>query len=139
MISGLPRFLYTEKKMSNKKVMIIDDNQEFLEELKEALRLSGYDTVALNDPLSARDIAILEKPDIVLLDLKMPGKSGFQVADEIRHFSELVQVPIIAMTGFFKEGYGPLLNLCGIKKCLKKPFNPLDIIAEIEEVLTKKQ
>ncbi|MDD5595094.1 MAG: response regulator [Candidatus Omnitrophica bacterium] len=125
--------------MSNKKVMIIDDNQEFLEELKEALRLSGYDTVALNDPLSARDIAILEKPDIVLLDLKMPGKSGFQVADEIRHFSELVQVPIIAMTGFFKEGYGPLLNLCGIKKCLKKPFNPLDIIAEIEEVLTKKQ
>ncbi|MDD2751836.1 MAG: response regulator [Candidatus Omnitrophica bacterium] len=121
--------------MSKKKVMVIDDNQEFLEELKEMFSLNGYSTVTINDSLLAREAAILEKPDIILLDLKMPGKSGFQVADEIRSFSQLYRVPIIAMTGVFKENYGPLLNICGIKKCLKKPFSPLDIIAEIESSL----
>lgn len=48
-------------------------------------------------------------------------------------------VSIIAMTGFFKDEYASLMNICGIKKCLKKPFNPLDVISGIEEVLSKKQ
>lgn len=120
----------------NKKVMIVDDDKEFLEELKEMLELSGYDLVIVNDATCALDIACKKKPDIVLLDLKMPGKNGFQVADELRHSQELMHTPIIAMTGFFQDEYVPLINTLGIKKCLKKPFNPLDVIAQIEEALT---
>lgn len=121
--------------MGNKKVMIVDDDKEFLEELEETLTLSGYDMVAVNDASSALDIAAKTSPDIILIDLKMPKKTGFQLADELRHLSGLKHIPVIAMTGFFKEGYGPLLHICGIKRCLKKPFSPLDVIAEIEEAL----
>jgi hypothetical protein len=42
------------------------------------------------------------------------------------------------MTEFFKDGYKNLMDMCGIKKCLKKPFNPLDVIMEIEGYLNKK-
>jgi len=121
----------------NKKIMIVDDNKEFLEELKETLVLSGYEVVAVENADTAMDMATKTYPDLILLDLKMPQKSGFQVADELRHFSELSNIPIIAMTGFFKDDYGPLLNICGIHKCLKKPFNPLDVITQIEEALKK--
>lgn len=121
--------------MENGKIMIVDDDKEFLGELGETLALSGYSTVMVSDPISALDTAVREKPDIVLLDLRMPGKNGFQLADELRHVPQLMQVPIIAMTGNFKDAYNPLIKMCDIKKCLKKPFNPLDIIAEIEMLL----
>jgi CheY-like chemotaxis protein len=116
----------------NKRIMIVDDNKEFLEELKETLELSGYEVVAVEEPEVVLDMANKLNPDLILLDLKMPNKSGFQIADELRRLPELSHTPIIAMTGFFKDDCGALLNICGINKCLKKPFSPLDVIAQIE-------
>lgn len=122
------------------KIMIVDDNKEFLEELEETLSLSGYDVIAVNESVGAFETARKSKPDIVLLDLKMSGKTGFKVADEIKHFTELKHVPIIAMTGHFTDlEYSLLINLCGITKCLVKPFNPLDVIAQIENLLQEKK
>ena len=125
--------------MVSRKILIVDDNKEFLDELEENLALSGYSMVAVSDPREAVPLAVQTKPDVVLLDLKMPGKSGFQIADEMSRYFELQNVPIIAMSAFFKDEYRMLMAMCGIKKCLKKPFNPLEVITEIEDVLAKKE
>ena len=121
--------------MFNRKVMIVDDNKKFLEELEKTLVFSGYDTIAAHDPYSVLAVASIEKPHAILLDLKMPGKSGFQLAHELKSAPELQEIPIIAMAESFKDGYKPLMDMCGIKKCLNKPFNPLDVITELEAVL----
>ena len=118
--------------MANKKVMIVDDDAEFLEELNETMSASGYEMIPVNDSTTVVDIASRVKPDLIILDLKMPGKSGFQLAEEIRRLPELEKIPIIAMSAFFKEEYAFLLGIFGIKKCLKKPFNPLDVITAVE-------
>lgn len=118
--------------------MVIDDDREFLEELCELLVLSGYEMVPVNDSAAALQIAVSEKPRVILIDLKMPGKSGFQLAEEFRGMAQLEQVSVIAMSAFFKEEYKPLLNICGIKRCLKKPFHPLEVITEIEGALAEK-
>jgi DNA-binding response OmpR family regulator len=115
--------------------MIIDDDREFLDELRETLSLAGYEMISVNDANAAAATALKTKPDVILIDLKMPGKSGFQVADEVTRLSGLQDVPIIAMSGYFKDEYSPFMNVRGIRKCLKKPFNPLDVIVEIEAVL----
>jgi DNA-binding response OmpR family regulator len=115
--------------------MIVDDNKDFLDELEETLNFSGYDTVAAHDPHLVLPIVSKEKPHVILLDLKMPGKSGFQLAYELKSIPELQQIPIIAMTESIKDDYKPLMDMCDIKMCLKKPFNPLDVITEIEAVL----
>jgi len=115
--------------------MIIDDDRGFLDELGETLKLSGYEMVAVQDVGVVLDVATKTKPDIILIDLKMPKKTGFQLAGELRHSPQLRQIPVIAMTGVFKNGYDPLMNACGIKKYLKKPFTPLDVIAAIEEAI----
>jgi len=121
--------------MENKKVMIVDDDKEFLEELEDVLADSGYDLVAVTDSIKVLDVALRIKPDVIIMDLKMPYRSGFQLADELRRYSELQHVPILAMTAFFKNDYTQLMDSCGIKKCLQKPFNPLDVIAEIERAM----
>jgi len=94
--------------------------------------------IAVDDAVSAVTIASEENPDVVLVDLKMPEKTGFQLADELRHLPGLSNIPIIAMTGFFRDNYASLMSICGIRKCLKKPFNPLDVISEIEDALKEK-
>lgn len=123
----------------DRKIMVVDDDKEFLEELREILALSGYELLAVDDATKVLGLARAEKPEVILLDLKMPQKSGFQVADELRHFSELSHIPIIAMSAYLKDDYTALLNLCGIKRYLKKPFYPLDVIAQIEEVLAERR
>ncbi len=118
-----------------KKIMIVGDNTEFLEELRETLELSGYELIAVDSSSSALKVAEETKPSVILIDLKMPNKSGFQLACELRQIQEFEDTPIIAMTAFFRDDYVPLMKMCGIKKYLKKPFNPLDVISHIEDAL----
>lgn len=121
--------------MKKKKVMLIDDNEEFTDELKEALALSGYDVTAVNDTSKVLGIAKKVKPDVILLDLKMPKKSGVQLAYELRQMEEFVDVPIIAMSAFYKEGTFSLMKVHGITKYLSKPVDLSNLIDEIEKAL----
>jgi len=119
--------------------MIVEDDKESLEELQEILVSVGYDVKAIDDPASALEAANTTKPDCILLDLKMPKKSGFQVADELKHFSKVGRIPIIAMTAFFTETeHSLLLKMCGIRKCLRKPLDPIEVIEQIEIALSEK-
>ncbi len=119
-----------------KKILIIDDDEIFLEELKEIIESNGFIAVGVKDSLLAREVVKKENPDLILLDLKMPGKSGFQVADELKHATELSRRPIIAMSGFFtKTEHFLLMQLCGIQQCIKKPFLPAEMISLINLAL----
>ena len=118
--------------------MIIDDDKEILAELKDFLVAKGYDTVTLDDTQYAVEISVDKKPDVILMDLKMPGKSGFELADEISRSPELSNVPIIGMSGVFKDEYNGFMNLCGIKTYLKKPLDPEGMIATIENAIGTK-
>jgi len=125
--------------MPKKKIMIVDDDKEFLEEFRETLNLSGYDALAFSDGTSALGMVSKVKPDLILLDLKLKDKSGFQIAYELKHLRETAHIPIIAMTGFYIEKeHAELMNLCGIKTHLIKPFSLEDAIAKIEPVLKER-
>lgn len=124
--------------MSKKKIVIVDDDRGFLEELKEALTLSGYEVSTVSDGNVALEIIYKVKPDVLLLDLKMDQKSGFQLAYELKFLRD-VRIPVIAMTAFFAEKeHAQLMNVCGIQLCLKKPFNPQEAIAKIEGLLEER-
>ena len=118
------------------RIMLVDDNIELLEELENLLKLGGYDVIAICDGTQVFDVALKNKPDLILLDLKMSPKSGFQIADEIRNSLLLKDVPVIAMTGFFTEKqHFLMMKLCGIKTSILKPFRPLNLITKIEFAL----
>ena len=124
--------------MLRKKIMIVDDDKEFLEELQEMLDSSGYVTLAINDSTTVLDAACIGKPDVILLDLKMNGMDGIRVTEELKGAPETEHIPIIAMTGYFtKDEHSMFVSTCGMEDCLIKPFNPLDVIGRIEMALMK--
>jgi CheY-like chemotaxis protein len=127
------------KTKKKKKILVVDDDKGFLEELTSLLELSGYDPVSVNDEALVLQKLRESMADLVLIDLKMPKKSGFQVADEIRHFPGYEDVPIIAMSAYYKDAYKGFLDICGITRCLTKPFPPLNVIVEIEKAFLEDQ
>jgi len=125
--------------MSQKRVMIVDDDKEFLEELKETLSLNGYDVNAVSEAAKAFSEATEKDPDIILLDLKMEGMTGFEIANKLKCFPKTTQIPIIAMSGFFTENEDvTLLGFFDIRHYLQKPFSPQEVVKRIESLLKKK-
>ena len=122
------------------KIMVVDDDKEFLEEVLEMLSSSGYEIIIASDGVSALEDIKREKPNLILLDLKMTPKSGFEVAKELINLPGLKDTAIIAMTGFFTEKEHTLLmNMCGIRTCILKPIKPSDLVAKIEFALDAKR
>lgn len=125
-----------EKKKTMPKIMIVDDDVELLEELKEILTFNNYEVEAMPNSAMAFDVAYKLKPDLVILDLKMKPKSGFQLADELHNTFKTKDIPVIAITGFFTEKEHVLMmKMCGIKNILLKPFDPENLLAKIASVL----
>ena len=123
--------------MKNKKILIIDEDRKFLDKIREVLGLSGYSPIVINDARFALDRVAQTIPDVILLELRMSYKNGFELASEINYAFETRRIPIIAMSSFLKNESEFFLNLCGINSYLKKPFNPLDIIWAIENMPEK--
>ena len=119
--------------------MLVDDDKEFLNEMSEILKLSGYEVFLFSDSTNAAIEAIDLKPDLILLDLKMDNKSGFKVADELRSITATKDIPIIAVTGVFtRKEHKLLMKVCNFRESLIKPINPLDIIVAIERIYSNK-
>ena len=122
-----------------KKIMVIEDDRELLDELKEMLSLQGYNVTAVNDSVMALEETRKIHPDLILLDMKMLGLDGFQVAEKLKQDQETSGIPIIAMTGYFRKNeHVSLMNMCGIEGCIYKPFSPDEISAKIESMLIGK-
>jgi len=120
--------------MPSKKVMIIDDDVVFAEELKDILLSNGYDTVVESDPREVNESVRRTAPEVVLLDINMPTKNGFSVAHELRHGENIFTAAIIVMTGCYKPTFDQAFKMLGIEKCIHKPFSPDTLIAMIESM-----
>lgn len=118
------------------KVMIIDDDREFGDELAILLQHAGYEVETFVDGVSAFNDIQRVKPAVVILDLKMDKLNGKQVAWYLRLFQNTATIPIIGISGYEKNGEPRQIALaCGMDDFLKKPFSPVDIITRIEQLV----
>jgi DNA-binding response OmpR family regulator len=112
------------------------DDEDLVGEVADALRLEGYKVAAFTDSIEAWQQVIDIMPDLALLDLRMSGHSGFELANRISHRPETSHIPVIAMTGHYDEDkYKGLMQIVGIREYLKKPFSPKDLLRLLEKLL----
>ena len=115
-------------------IFIVDDDIDLLEELKEGLSLK-YNVEILSNSSQAFDTVYESKPDLMVLDIKMSPKTGFQLANEFSNFEGTKYIPIIAITGVYVEKEHPLMKLFNMKHIIIKPFSLEKIDEKIEAVL----
>ena len=82
-----------------KKILIIDDAVDLIELTKRLLTTRGYEVVALSDGEFALETIKKESPDLVIIDMLMPGKDGSEICHEIKSNSTIKQMPVIISTG----------------------------------------
>ena len=118
----------------NIKILIIDDNPKILDKLSEYFRMNRIDTITIENGENALEIIAKETPDIVILDILMPGKDGFEVLKEIRHKYDL---PVIMLTAK-GEDTDIIVGLeMGADDYLAKPFNARELLARIRAVVRR--
>lgn len=120
--------------MKEHHILIVDDDEKLRELLIKFFEGYNLETTALPDGDFAASTAIKIRPDIVILDLMMPGKDGFQVLREIRERS---QVPIIMLTAKGDDSDKIVGLELGADDYLSKPFNPRELLARIRAILRR--
>ena len=119
-----------------KKILFIDDERRLQETLAAKLRGEGYEVVSAFDGESGLEMAEEKKPDLILLDLILPKKDGFQVLEALKVKPELSVIPVIVLTNLED---GKDIERClvyGVRSYLAKANYTLDEIAQkVKEVL----
>jgi DNA-binding response OmpR family regulator len=118
---------------TRKKVLVVDDERAILKVFSIKLRISGYDVITASNGREALELFKKESPDIMLLDVIMPGLDGFEVLQSLRSFSK---VPVIVFSAM-PENAQKALNL-GADEFLAKPFNVDEIVKKITRLLHQK-
>jgi putative two-component system response regulator len=84
--------------MPGKKVMLVDDDKDLLMGMNLSLRKQGYTVIVAQDTLSATSIAKKEKPDLIVLDIGLPGGDGFVLMKRLRSLYDVATIPIIVVS-----------------------------------------
>lgn len=117
------------------KIMIADDDHDFVETLRERLETSGYDTITAYEGIRTIEMAHREHPDLILLDWKMPVGGGQAVLQGLREKEETKHIPVIILTGFSDIEIENVAMKFGVSIVMRKPYDSKVLLRTIREVL----
>ena len=124
--------------MDKKKILVVDDEKDVLLMLEKRLTAEGYSVITATNGTDARALAKSQQPDLIILDIVMPGMKGGQVAGWLKAASETRNIPVIFLTALLskaeEEKYSPMIrgNIT-----FAKPFDAGELLAQIKRLLCK--
>lgn len=122
----------------NPKILVVDDDEHILRSLSQYLELEDFNVVSASSGPEALALFAKEKPDLLVLDVMMPGMDGFQVLETLRKDPETAGVPVLMLTA--RDQHNDILKgyQMGATSYLVKPFNLDELVEAIREVFASK-
>ncbi len=118
-------------------ILVVDDEKHIVELVRFNLEKEGYRVISANDGFEACHLAQRGKPDLIILDVMLPGMDGFEVCREIQKDTEIGDVPIIMLTARSEE-IDKILGLeIGADDYITKPFSPRELLARVRARLRR--
>ena len=124
--------------MTSHSILLVDDFEDGLEMYHEYLTFRGHRVVVARDGVEAVDQARLHRPDLILLDLRMPKMTGTEVMRVLRSDSSFKRVPILALTAHALDGERRAALLAGFDAVIAKPCLPDELAAVVEMILANR-
>ena len=119
------------------RILLVDDDVRLTQILKTGLKACGYEVRSENDSLRALQVVRAFKPDLIVLDVAMPGKDGGEVAQELRDQKDVGETPVIFLTSLLSKTDAARSKEQG-ETILAKPVSIVELTKCIEECLGKK-
>jgi len=120
-----------------KKILIVDDERDIVKGLMIRLQGAGYEVVTAFDGAQGVFMAHKEKPDLILLDIRMPAGDGFSVAQRLKRSIHTFTIPVIFLTGSPEKNAEEKAMALGARFYVKKPYDPEELLDAIKRALEK--
>jgi CheY-like chemotaxis protein len=127
-------------KMAEKtKIMVVDDEPDIVKIIKISLELANFEIIeAYNGEECLSKLQEGQKPALILLDIMMPGISGYEVCQKIKQTPEWKDIKVIMLTAKGQKGDAEEGLKSGADDYIIKPFDPYELIEQVKEILQKK-
>lgn len=119
------------------KILIVDDEKDIVKMLDYNLKKDGYRVISASDGEDALDLAGREHPDLIVLDLMLPGLDGLEVCKTLKKEGKTSSIPIIMLTAKTQESDKVIGLELGADDYMTKPFSPRELLARIKAVLRR--
>jgi CheY-like chemotaxis protein len=126
----------------NPKILLIDDDVDFVEATKIVLESKPYEVIVAYDGDDGLQKAREENPDLIILDIIMPGKDGFSIAELLKKDSELSKIPVLVLTSYAEKGGESSIAASGgltleTEDYIDKPVSPEELLKRVEKYLKR--
>jgi len=116
-------------------ILICDDEPHIRESIRYTVNKAGFDHLFASDGIASYAMACENKPDMVILDVGMPGMTGYEVCEKLRELPEMKEVKILILTAFGQEKDKQHAAEVGANDFLTKPFSPSLLKEKIIDLL----
>lgn len=118
-------------------ILVIDDEKDLQELVRYNLEKEGYDVIVAKDGASGLDVALRHKPDLIVLDLMMPGMDGLEVCRRLRGDDRGRHTPLLMLTAKATEADRVVGLEMGADDYVTKPFSPRELVARVKAILRR--
>jgi CheY-like chemotaxis protein len=121
------------------KILIVEDNPLHMKLVEMTLRDQNYTLLKATSGEEALDVAVRERPDLILMDIRLPQMSGFEVTKKLRKDPEFSHTPVIAITAHAMAGYRESVINSGCDTYLSKPIDTRRLPGIVAQMLSKRR
>jgi len=120
------------------KILLVEDEPDQVEIIKIRLESSGFQVISAKNADEGIKLALEEKPDLILMDMILPGMHGLEATAKLKENPETKNIPIVALTAMNPPGFRQECFRTGVSDFVRKPFESADLIRKIEKNIGKK-
>jgi two-component system phosphate regulon response regulator PhoB len=121
------------------RILIVEDEQDIADLIGFNLQRAGYEVLKAHDGLTGTDVALRERPDLIVLDLMLPGRDGYGVFRELRRDSRTAAIPVIMLTARAQTEDRIQGLEAGADDYLTKPFSPKELMLRVQAILKRSE
>ena len=122
----------------SKRILVIEDQEDNRKIVRDLVTTSGYELIEASTGEEGLELVAKERPDLILMDIQLPGIDGYEVTRRIKANPQLRQIPIIAVTSYALSGDDKKAFAAGCDSYVTKPYSPRLLLAKIREYLPAK-
>ena len=119
-------------------ILIVEDNEKNLKLVRDVLQVKGFATVEAGSAEDGIKLAAERKPDLILMDIQLPGMNGIEALKVLRADPETKPIPVIAVTASVMQQDRTLITQAGFDAYIGKPINIKEFLDSVREALARK-